>query len=184
MGGRGTTRTDGGMRDGGWHEEGGVVPTGLRSGRCGGWSPTWSRTCRLPEGHMIRGDQCHLMLECFIASQSEVIRAIVSDYSPCCGVPAPPGGPCPPPTSTGCTPCVFKPQFEVIRAIMLDDSPCVLHEQSIMLDGRPLVLHGQRTHRQTRKTSGRPSLPAAPLHISLQLHQGFSMGIAAAAGRN
>ena len=40
--------------------------------------------CGLQE---VRGDKCHLMLYFFIASQSEVIRAIVSDYSPCCGVP-------------------------------------------------------------------------------------------------
>ena len=37
----------------------------------------------------IRGDQGHLMLEERIASKYEVIRAIVSDYSPCCGGPAP-----------------------------------------------------------------------------------------------
>ena len=42
-----------------------------------------------PEGHATRGDYGHLMIEECIASQSEVIRAIVSGYSPCCGVPAP-----------------------------------------------------------------------------------------------
>ena len=41
----------------------------------------WPKRCT------IRGDQCHLMLDKFIASQSEVIRAIVSDHSLCCGVP-------------------------------------------------------------------------------------------------
>ena len=41
-----------------------------------------------PEGRTIRGDQGHLMLEECIASQSEVIRAIVSDYGPLWG-PAP-----------------------------------------------------------------------------------------------
>ena len=39
-----------------------------------------------PGGRTIRGDQGHLMLGERIASQSEVIRAISSGYSPCCGV--------------------------------------------------------------------------------------------------
>ena len=39
------------------------------------------------EGRAIRGDQGHLMRGERIASQSEVIRAIVSGHSPCCGAP-------------------------------------------------------------------------------------------------
>ena len=44
------------------------------------------RRCR-PEGRTTRGDYAHLMLGERITSQSEVIRSIVSGYSPCCGVP-------------------------------------------------------------------------------------------------
>ena len=40
-----------------------------------------------PGGRTIRGDWGHLMLGERIASQSEVLRAIMSGYSPCCGVP-------------------------------------------------------------------------------------------------
>ena len=44
------------------------------------------------QGHTIRGDiRGHLMLAERIASQSEVIRAIVSGCSPCCEGPAPAG---------------------------------------------------------------------------------------------
>ena len=51
-----------------------------------------SRTGRLlrsgasPEGRTTRGDQGHLMLGERILPQSEVIRAIVLEGSPCCGV--------------------------------------------------------------------------------------------------
>ena len=41
------------------------------------------------EGRTIRGDQGHLVRGEHIASQSEVIWAIVSGHSPCCGAPAP-----------------------------------------------------------------------------------------------
>ena len=41
------------------------------------------RSARL--ARTVRDDSGHLMLGERIASQSEVIRAIVSDYSPCCG---------------------------------------------------------------------------------------------------
>ena len=38
---------------------------------------------------IIRGDQGHLMLREHIIPQSEVIRAMFLEHSPCCGVPAP-----------------------------------------------------------------------------------------------
>ena len=55
--------------------------------------PASQSGCFLAEGEAVgnlrvrRGDQGHSMLESFIALQSEVIRAILSDYSPCRGVP-------------------------------------------------------------------------------------------------
>ena len=38
-------------------------------------------------GHTFRGGQGHLMLRDLILPQSEVIRAILLEYSLCCGVP-------------------------------------------------------------------------------------------------
>ena len=58
---------------------------GARGGGRGGRRVAGHLLREVPEGRATRVDQGHLMLEYFIASQSEVIRAIVSDYRPCCG---------------------------------------------------------------------------------------------------
>ena len=47
-----------------------------------------TRTSSAAFGRTTRGDQGHLTLGERIASQSEVVRAIVSGYSPCRGVPS------------------------------------------------------------------------------------------------
>ena len=75
-----------------------------------------------------------------IASESEVIRAIVSGYSPCCGFPHQaiafsPLTRCVPKAANGLLAARgysghlmlrerIGPQFEVTRAIVLEDSPC------------------------------------------------------------
>ena len=43
----------------------------------------------IPEGHTARGDQGHLMPRERAAPQSEVIRVMFLEDSPCCGAPAP-----------------------------------------------------------------------------------------------
>ena len=58
--------------------------------RAFGREPEFGEAEPAPGGRTIRGDQGHLILGQRIASQSEVIRAIVSGDRPCCGVPAPP----------------------------------------------------------------------------------------------
>ena len=69
-------------------------PPGFPKGRTG---QSWRRAgppiqgpapSERPDGRTIRGDQGLLMLEECITSQSEVICAIVSDYSPWCAAPA------------------------------------------------------------------------------------------------